>query len=159
MTLIGPMQYRVRGTRTAAVASVYLLLAGPSKAADGGTVDALADAISWIALILGPIVLIGLNYYVNIHPERIARKRRHPQLPAIKALIVMSSLFGGLFWPIAWVWASSKPVLHKLAYGTDVDEEIPIEADRKDKELDELRATVADLRAQLRNSGEQPKTT
>jgi hypothetical protein len=158
MTFLRPQQYRKRGKRTAVAACAYLLLAGPSHAADGGTVDALADAISWIALILGPIVLIGLNYYVNIHPERIARKRRHPQLPAIKALIVMSSLFGGLFWPIAWIWASSKPVLHKLAYGTDVDEEIPIEVDRKDKELEELRTTVADLRTQLRATGQQSKT-
>ena len=22
-------------------------------------------------------------------------------------------------WPIAWIWAYSKPVLHKMAYGTD----------------------------------------
>lgn len=64
---------------------------------------------------LGPKILIGLNWYVNITPERIARKRRHPQLPAINALIMMSSLFGGLLWPIAKVWAGSKPVLYKLA--------------------------------------------
>jgi hypothetical protein len=28
-------------------------------------------------------------------------------------------VFGGLLWPIAWIWAYSKPVMHKLAYGHD----------------------------------------
>lgn len=159
MILSQPLRCRVLGTRTLTATGALFLLSHSSNAADGGTVDAIADAISWFSLILGPIVLIGLNWYVNIHPERIARKRRHPQLPAIKALIMMSSLFGGLLWPIAWIWASSKPVLYKLAYGTDVDEEIPIEPDKKDKELEELRSTVAELRAQLRTGGQQPKTT
>jgi len=31
----------------------------------------------------------------------------------------LSLVFGGLLWPIAWIWAYTKPVLHKLAYGTD----------------------------------------
>jgi hypothetical protein len=40
----------------------------------------------------------------------------------------LSLVFGGLLWPIAWLWAYSKPVVHKMAYGTDkashdVDEE------------------------------------
>jgi hypothetical protein len=33
-------------------------------------------------------------------------------------------VFGGLLWPIAWLWTYTKPVLYKLAYGTDVDESI-----------------------------------
>ena len=31
----------------------------------------------------------------------------------------MSLVFGGLLWPLAWIWAYTKPVVHKLAYGTD----------------------------------------
>jgi hypothetical protein len=27
--------------------------------------------------------------------------------------------FGGLLWPLAWLWAYSKPVFYKMAYGTD----------------------------------------
>jgi hypothetical protein len=27
-----------------------------------------------------------------------------------------------MLWPIAWLWAYSKPVLYKMAYGTDVHE-------------------------------------
>jgi len=32
---------------------------------------------------------------------------------------LLSLVFGGLLWPIAWLWAYSKPVLYKMAYGTD----------------------------------------
>ena len=150
----------VRGpalARAAATACAVCMLAASSHAA-GETLDAVANAIAWVSLILTPVILIGLNWYVNIQPERIARKRRHPQLPAIKALITMSSLFGGLLGPIAWISASSKPVMHKLAYGTDVDEDLAPAPDKKDKELEELRSTITELRAQLRSSGQQSGT-
>jgi Protein of unknown function (DUF3302) len=52
-------------------------------------------------------------------PEQIAHKRNHPQFEAIRTLCLLSLAFGGLLWPIAWLWAYSKPVLHKMAYGTD----------------------------------------
>jgi hypothetical protein len=35
----------------------------------------------------------------------------------------MSIVFGGILWPLAWVLAYSKPVLHKMAYGTDKSDE------------------------------------
>ncbi len=28
-----------------------------------------------------------------------------------------------MLWPLAWLWAYSKPVFHKLAYGTDKHED------------------------------------
>ena len=28
-------------------------------------------------------------------------------------------MFGGLLWPIAWLWAYTRPVGYKMAYGTD----------------------------------------
>ena len=35
------------------------------------------------------------------------------------------AVFRGLLWPLAWLWAYTKPVFHKMAYGTDVaDHEI-----------------------------------
>ena len=55
-------------------------------------------------------------YYGN---DQIAERRGHPQADAIKTLCLLSLVFGGLFWPLAWLWAYSKPVLHKMAYGTD----------------------------------------
>ncbi len=32
---------------------------------------------------------------------------------------MLSLVFGGLLWPLAWLWAYSKPVFYKMAYGTD----------------------------------------
>jgi hypothetical protein len=56
---------------------------------------------------------------VHILPEKIAEKRHHPQAKAIQTLCLLSLVFGGLLWPIAWLWAYTKPVLYKMAYGTD----------------------------------------
>jgi hypothetical protein len=66
----------------------------------------------------------------------------------------MSLVFGGILWPLAWILAYSKPVLHKLAYGTDVDESLAHEeAEIKEVEDDvaKLRARIAELEA--RSSG------
>jgi hypothetical protein len=56
---------------------------------------------------------------VHILPEKIAEKKGHPQAKAIQCLCLLSLVFGGLLWPLAWLWAYSKPALYKLAYGTD----------------------------------------
>ncbi len=66
-----------------------------------------------------PVVLIVLFWMVHVLPEKIAHKRHHPQFEAIRTLCLLSLVFGGLLWPIAWLWAYSKPVGYKLAYGTD----------------------------------------
>jgi len=87
----------------------------------GETLDSIANGISWVVLIIAPIIGIAAFWLVHILPEKIAHKKMHPQTKAIQCLCLLSLCFGGLLWPIAWLWAYSKPVLHKLAYGTDVD--------------------------------------
>lgn len=89
----------------------------------GDALDTMANVIAWLALIIVPVVLVSVFWIVHILPERIAEKRRHPQLAAIKTLCLLSLFFGGLLWPLAWLWAYTKPVLHKMAYGTDIDDE------------------------------------
>ena len=81
--------------------------------------DKLATILALVVLFVVPVVLIVLFWMVHILPEQIAHKRHHPQLDAIRTLCLLSLVFGGLLWPLAWIWAYSKPVLHKLAYGTD----------------------------------------
>jgi hypothetical protein len=81
--------------------------------------DAMADFITWVVILVVPVVLIVLFWMVHVLPEKIAHKRHHPQLEAIKTLCLLSLVFGGLLWPIAWLWAYTKPVGYKLAYGTD----------------------------------------
>src|SRR3954454_13917239 len=81
--------------------------------------DSLATFLAVFILFIVPVVLIVLFWMVHILPEKIAHKRHHPQFEAIRTLCLLSLVFGGLLWPLAWLWAYSKPVLHKMAYGTD----------------------------------------
>ena len=133
-----------------------MFLALPSRAhasfLHGETLDTVADVIAWFAFIIVPPVLIVVFLLVHILPEKVAEKRRHPQLGAIKCLCFLSLCFGGLLWPIAWLWAYSKPVLHKMAYGTDVDDSHgkPIEKESAIKELEQLRARAAELEAEIK---------
>jgi Protein of unknown function (DUF3302). len=118
----------------------------------GETLDSIANGISWVVLIIAPIIGIAAFWLVHILPEKIAEKKKHPQTRAIQCLCLLSLCFGGLLWPIAWLWAYTKPVLHKMAYGTDVDESVAhghghAELTEEQKEIEKLRARVAELEA------------
>ena len=81
---------------------------------------------------------------VHVLPEKIAHKRHHPQLEAIKTLCLLSLVFGGLLWPIAWLWAYTKPVGYKLAYGTDKHPDY-----FKEHGLPEPESPTADIRQRV----------
>jgi CBS domain containing-hemolysin-like protein len=81
--------------------------------------DKLATFIALFVIFVVPVVLIVLFWMVHVLPEKIAHKRHHPQFEAIRTLCLLSLVFGGLLWPFAWLWAYSKPVMYKMAYGTD----------------------------------------
>jgi len=103
-------------------AAVIALAIAPSAHASlfsGETLDAVANGVAWVVLVIAPIVVIGVFLIIHILPEKIAEKKQHPQLDAIKTLCLLSLFFGGMLWPLAWLWAYTKPVAHKLAYGTD----------------------------------------
>jgi CBS domain containing-hemolysin-like protein len=121
----------------------------------GETLDAIANGISWVVLVIAPIIGVAVFWMVHILPEKIAEKRRHPQAKAIQCVCLLSLCFGGLLWPFAWLWAYTKPVLHKMAYGTDVDEShghAREEVIDEKKEIEKLRARVAELEAKTRGS-------
>ncbi len=121
----------------------------------GEALDKVADVITWVVLIVAPIIAIAVFWIVHILPEKIAEKRKHPQAKAIQTLCLLSLVFGGLLWPIAWLWAYSKPVLYKLAYGTDeVEPEHggttqPSASTTEAEELKRLRAQVAELETRM----------
>lgn len=118
----------------------------------GEALDKVAEGMSWLALVLAPIVAIGVFLWLHIMPEKIAEKKKHPQTRAIQCLCLLSLFFGGLLWPLAWLWAYSKPVLHKLAYGTDVDESIGHHGGDTvavNDETKQLREQIAQLQAKL----------
>src|SRR5205814_9284917 len=124
----------------------------------GETLDAIANGISWVVLVIAPIIGIAVFWLVHILPEKIAHKKKHPQTRAIQCLCLLSLCFGGLLWPIAWLWAYSKPVMHKLAYGTDIDESLAHHDGAHDhseavaeetNEVGKLRARIAQLEKQI----------
>lgn len=112
-------RFRLRA-RPAVILSA-LLASAPAHASlfAGETLDAVANGVAWVALIVAPIVAIVVFWLVHILPEKIAEERKHPQAKAIQTLCILSLFFGGLLWPLAWLWAYSKPVLYRMAYGTD----------------------------------------
>jgi CBS domain containing-hemolysin-like protein len=105
-----------------ACAAATLALAAPSAQAsflEGEALDTMANVVSWFAITVVPIGVIWLFWMVHVLPEKIAEKKGHPNAPAIKVLCLLSLVFGGLLWPLAWLWAYTKPSMYKLAYGTD----------------------------------------
>ena len=93
--------------------------------------DTAATYIAWFVIIVMPIGAIVLFWMVHVLPEKIAEKRHHPQKDAIHTLCLLSLLFGGLLWPLAWLWAYMKPVTHQIAYGTDKHEDYYYEMGEK----------------------------
>jgi hypothetical protein len=97
-----------------------LCAAAPGHAAlSGDTIDSVASFLAIFIIIAVPIGGIWLFWLVHVLPEKIAHKRHHPQTEAIQVLCLLSLVFGGLLWPLAWLWAYTKPVLHQMAYGRD----------------------------------------
>jgi CBS domain containing-hemolysin-like protein len=153
---------RITRSRSRGVALLLLTLLGaallPQSAHasifQGETLDAVANGISWVAIVIAPLIGITIFWLVHILPEKIAHKRKHPQTRLVQCLCLMSLVFGGILWPLAWILAYSKPVLHKLAYGTDVDESLAHDDHGEAKaeetsEVERLRARVAQLERQV----------
>ena len=153
-----PRLFHRRTGAAVAPALLALLLGAPTHAHaslfSGDTLDAVANGISWVVIIVAPIIGIAVFWLVHLLPENIAEKTKHPQAHAIQCLCLLSLCFGGLLWPIAWLWAYSKPVFYKMAYGTDVDESLghhgQEEKDHAPSEVDQLRARIAELEAQAK---------
>lgn len=87
-----------------------------------GFEDALADFLSWVVFVIVPILFIAVFWLVHILPEKFAHKRNHPQTEAIHMMCLMSLFFGGLLWPLAFIWAFMKSprVRVEPAPGTEV---------------------------------------
>jgi hypothetical protein len=114
--------------------------------------ELMATAADWIALFVlfvVPIAAIVLFWLVHVLPEKIAEKRHHPQKDAINTLCLLSLAFGGLLWPIAWLWAYTRPVGYKVAYGTDKHDDYFVEMGHKVRSGTLLREELRHLREEL----------
>jgi CBS domain containing-hemolysin-like protein len=134
------------------IATLFALSAAlPAHASfmQGETLAKAANVIAIVVIVLVPIIGIAVFWMVHVLPEKIAHKRQHPQQEAIQVLCLLSLVFGGLLWPIAWLWAYSKPVLYKMAYGTDKHESHEALSATAGAEAGNLRNDVARVRADL----------
>ena len=122
---------RFRITKTSTGAPVAAVLAATSafpSAAHASflppeMMDTAAMGLAWFVICFVPIGGIVLFWMVHVLPEKIAHKRHHPQRDAIQTLCLLSLVFGGLLWPIAWLWAYTRPIGYRGAYGTDKHED------------------------------------
>lgn len=115
----------------------------------GEALDRFADILSWVVLILVPVLAITLFWIVHVLPEKIAHRRHHPQTKAIQVLCLLSLVFGGLLWPIAWLWAYTKPTTYRLAYGTDKSDDYFVEMGERLRAGTLSEAEIAHLRDEL----------
>ena len=135
----------------AALAVVFLGFAPSAHASflPPEMMDSAATYLAWFVICAVPIGGIVLFWLVHVLPEKIAHKRHHPQKDAIHTLCLLSLLFGGLLWPIAWLWAFTKPVAYRLAYGTEKHEDYYHELGAKAHAGELLEHELAHLREEL----------
>jgi CBS domain containing-hemolysin-like protein len=141
----------VREVACALGGAVAALAALPAHAAflSGDLLDTVADWLALFVIFVVPCVVIVLFWIVHVLPEKIAHKRHHPQLDAIQTLCLLSLVFGGLLWPFAWLWAYTKPVAYRVAYGTDRHEDYYEEMAEKHRAGELVREEIFHLREDL----------
>ncbi len=148
-------QHRFPLAARLATAAAALLFAGSAHASlfKGEALDTAANVIAIVVLVFVPVVLVVGFWLVHIIPEKVAEERHHPQKDAIKVLCLLSLVFGGMLWPLAWIFAYTKPTLYKMAYGRDkhddyykeLAEQDPANAGELSEDLGRLRAEIDSL--------------
>jgi CBS domain containing-hemolysin-like protein len=133
------------------LAALAALAAAPARASflSGEMLDTAADVLAIVVLCIVPVVAIVVFWIVHVLPEKIAHRRHHPQRDAITTLCLLSLVFGGLLWPLAWLWAYTKPIGYRMAYGTDKHEDYYDEMAGKHRAGTLLREEAFHLREEL----------
>ena len=152
LPLSRPITQRAALLVRALCAFLAATMAAPAQASflTGEALAKAANVIALVVIVIVPIVLIVAFWLVHVLPEKIAHKRHHPQTEAIQVLCLLSLVFGGMLWPFAWLWAYTKPVLYKMAYGRDkTDEYYQKIADEAPEFEATLREDLAKLRGDL----------
>lgn len=69
------------------------------------------DIFAWVVLLT--LVLTAIVGFVTLAmlPGKIAKQREHPQADAISVAGWMGAISFGVFWPLALIWAFTKPPL------------------------------------------------
>jgi hypothetical protein len=76
-----------------------------------GPLDAFAFAVFAVLIFVGVVIVVSLGKL----PGQLANKWNHPQASAINAMSWIGVATGGLLWPVAFIWAFTKPFGAKSA--------------------------------------------
>jgi len=147
------LRFTYAGSAIVRLAATVGLVAAATPASasflSGETLDAAATYIAWFVVFVVPVVVVVLFWMVHVMPEKIAEKRHHPQKDAIHTLCLLSLVFGGLLWPFAWLWAYTKPVGYRLAYGTEKHDDYYLDLGKKAKAGELPNDDIVHLRNEL----------
>lgn len=67
------------------------------------------DYFALFVLLVIIVSALAVLVWAAMLPGKIAKGRAHPQAEAIKVAGWVGLVFGGLFWPLALIWAFTKP--------------------------------------------------
>jgi hypothetical protein len=84
-----------------------------------GVLDAFAFLVFAVLIFVGVIIVVNLGKL----PGQLAQKWNHPQAAAINAMSWIGIATGGLLWPIAFIWAFTRPVGSKSAIKEELQAE------------------------------------
>lgn len=116
--------------RRISIVAAWIMGMLPGSAwAMAGMEETIADVMVWVVIVLVPVAALYIFWKIHVLPEVFAEKHHHPQKHAIQVLCLLSIAVGGLLWPLAWLWAFTKPTAYKAAYGTDKHDDFFLKPD------------------------------
>lgn len=119
--------------------AAFLLMATPTYASGHHFPDWFADFMTWVVMVIVPVVFIWVFLKLHIIPEKVAEKRNHSQKDAIAVMCILSLFLGGMLWPIALIWAYSSPVKFKMERnGKEVARFTPINSDDDEDVIEKI---------------------
>ena len=104
------------------------------------------DIFAAIVLVVLLVAVVVIWVVLAMLPGKIARNRNHPQAEAINVSGWLGALFMGVFWPLALIWAFTRPWKRGPATPADQWDDVAM-----------LRARVEALEGRLTSEGRQPQ--
>ena len=132
-----------------AATSIALSPAAHASFLSGDTLDSVATFMAWFIVFVVPVAVVGIFLVIHVIPEKIAERNHHPQQHAIKTLCFLSLVFGGMLWPLAWLWAFTRPIGFRMAYGTEKHENYFVEMTEKAERGELDAAQIEHVREEL----------
>ena len=96
------------------------------------------DIFALIVLLVLLVAIVVAWVVLAMLPGKMAKQRNHPQADAINVGGWLGALLGGVFWPLAFIWAFTKPSSTPSADAASLHEE-----------NQQLRARLSDLEQEL----------